>query len=71
MKYGPFRRDDDGESKDLYACSNCGNEYPFSALLPIADLFARVTPGETMPAGECPDCGALCDPVENLKGRDR
>jgi len=28
----------------------------------IHDIWERVEPGEVMPSGECPDCGALCYP---------
>ena len=30
----------------------------------IPDIFERVDAGETMPAGECPECGALAHLVE-------
>jgi hypothetical protein len=44
-----------------YECQNCGGTYPESGLVtPIPDLEERVAPGESMPAGECPVCGALC-----------
>ena len=31
---------------------------------PIPDLAQRALPGEPMPSGECPACGAVCQPVE-------
>ena len=44
-----------------YSCPNCGAvhrrlkvEFP-----DIPDLLERIAPGEPVPAGECPDCGAL------------
>lgn len=46
--------------KKKYNCGNCefgtNND---SRLRPIKDIFQRVAPGEPMPAGECPNCGAL------------
>lgn len=42
------------------ACQNCdwvGND---EDTLPIDDLEMRVSPGEIVPVGECPKCGALC-----------
>lgn len=41
-------------------CANCGKRWPESKLVAPADLYERLTPGCTVPAGECPDCGALC-----------
>lgn len=41
-------------------CDNCGAIRSQHALVwPIPDVCERVLPGGTMPAGECPDCGAL------------
>jgi len=44
----------------IFACDNCGGEYVAAQLNPVADLWERVSPGDTMPDGECPECGALC-----------
>ena len=41
-------------------CDNCGHAWADDRLKPIKDLNQRVSPGETMPVGECPECGALC-----------
>ena len=50
----------------LYECQNCGKAFPEAKLVtPIPDLEQRVMPGEPMPAGECPECGALCHEQEN------
>ena len=41
-------------------CQNCdwvGNEGDTGE---IEDYACRVSPGETVPVGECPDCGAIC-----------
>lgn len=40
-----------------YRCDNC--DYEGDQLNTIKDIFDRVDPGELMPAGECPECGAL------------
>lgn len=45
---------------DEAECQNCGETFELSDLKPIKDIHQRVQPGESMPAGECPDCGALC-----------
>lgn len=49
-----------GHEEDPYvACGNClwiGRE---SECNPITDVTERVMPGEIMPAGECPECGAV------------
>lgn len=44
------------------ACQNCPWEGPSSECKPIKNLLERVAPGEPMPCGECPQCGALCHP---------
>ena len=49
-------------------CQNCGWQGPDGSLkTPIPDIFQRVDPGEEMPSGECPDCGALCHIVNRTK----
>lgn len=44
-------------------CDDCGTEWKendIKVLLPdIPHLFERIEPGEEVPFGECPDCGAL------------
>lgn len=41
-------------------CQNCKAAWLIERLNPIKDIHQRVAPGEIMPAGECPRCGALC-----------
>lgn len=43
-----------------YICQNCGTDWAEASLLPINDVFERVQPGDTMPDGECPECGGVC-----------
>jgi hypothetical protein len=50
-------------------CQNCDwrgpDEQLGRQLADTPDLLERVDPGEPMPTGECPLCGALCQPVED------
>lgn len=49
--------------EEQFRCQNCGKLFSEDALVwPFKDVFLRVAPGEFMPAGECPECGALCHP---------
>lgn len=41
------------------ACGNCAWRGPFAAAGQIQAPEDRLTPGEEIPAGECPECGAL------------
>ena len=42
-------------------CQNCGKSIKKEDVVPLSTrgIFDRVSPGEIMPAGECPDCGCL------------
>lgn len=51
-------------NEPLSKCPNCERVFPQSSLKEIQDLGQRVTAGEPMPSGECPECGALCQLVE-------
>ena len=54
----------------LTRCDNCGAENPRTRLVwPIPDVHERVGTGEPMPAGECPDCGALAHLVPQTLDR--
>jgi len=52
-------------------CPNCDWTGPLSDVRPdIQDLFERVIVGGEIPAGECPDCGALvyvCKPDDERR----
>lgn len=43
-------------------CENCDwtDDLDPSADTAISHIWERVDPGEPMPAGQCPKCGALC-----------
>ena len=55
-------------SETLSECQNCEAINPASKLRPIEDIHQRVEPGEPMPSGECPECGALCHELEPANG---
>ena len=40
-------------------CANCDKVFPVSKLDEAGDLYERVEAGGEVPAGECPECGAL------------
>jgi hypothetical protein len=49
----------------VWECANCGRFYlEESEMESVKDIWERVQPGETMPAGECPNCHALCYPIK-------
>jgi hypothetical protein len=53
--------DDEDDDGAVYQCGNCGEFWKEAELVtPIQDIHERVAPGEPMPAGECPTCGACC-----------
>lgn len=51
-------------------CGNCSRVWDEDDLKHVWHLTQRVSPGETMPAGECPDddCRALCFPYDRGHG---
>ncbi|SRR6266700_33880 len=52
------------EASPQNQCANCGRRWSESYLTEVKNLHQRVSPGEIMPSGECPVCGALCHPIE-------
>lgn len=44
-------------------CQNCLSRWGQADLNEVRHLSMRVAPGERMPSGECPECGAVCHPV--------
>lgn len=49
-----------GHLEEKYKCQDCGEMWAEGNLKPISDMEQRIAAGEPTPAGECPDCGALC-----------
>lgn len=47
-------------AKTLTSCDGCGAPWHISHLKESRDLAFRLDPGGEVPAGDCPDCGALC-----------
>lgn len=47
-------------------CDNCSVTHDILALEPIKDVEQRLDCGSEIPAGECPECGALCYVVKPL-----
>ena len=46
-------------------CANCDWTGTQSQTELIADFWSRVEPGETIPHGDCPECGAFCYAVND------
>jgi len=46
------------------SCDNCAWTGKTLDVQPIHDLEERIAPGEVVPAGECPECGALAHLVQ-------
>ena len=44
-------------------CDNCGLRCKAKALERISDPGERLCAGETVPVGQCGECGALCHPL--------
>jgi len=49
-----------------HLCQNCDKTWNDDEVedFPEQHIHERVAPGEPMPSGECPDCGAACHPVK-------
>ena len=61
-----------GPGLDVYVCQNGCGEFDMASvrvwLKDIPDLCERLSPGETVPACECPMCGALAHRKEDEDG---
>jgi len=52
----------------LWQCDSCHRKYRSEQEMDvIKDIWERCQPGDMMPSGECPECHALCFPVEKKK----
>ena len=63
-KDGKTVRVDLGKTGTMLTCDNCDRRYRSlkslkHAFPDIPDLLQRIEPGGEVPAGECPECGAL------------
>lgn len=63
VPYSPMRSEN-VSAGDYAKCDNCGQCWRDDALDEIDRLVERVSPGEPMPAGQCPDCTSLCHLIE-------
>lgn len=57
--------------EDPCECSDCDWTGPASNLHSVSDIEERVSAGEIVPAGECPECGALAHLSEDDNTRER
>lgn len=56
------------EKTEPVACQNCEWAGELWQVKGILDISERVAPGEAMPVGECPECGALAHFAESDDG---
>jgi hypothetical protein len=56
-------------AEQMHVCQNCRKEFPESKLqeIGLGGFWERVSPGEIVPSGECPECQALCHPKETAR----
>lgn len=59
------------EPGEMARCDDCEHVHPVAELAEPKRLSERLDPGGTVPAGECPDCGALAYPLEAGEDEDR
>lgn len=52
--------------RGMHQCESCGKILHHTEMKDIEDLELRVSPGDIVPSGECPDeeCGAVCHPFK-------
>jgi hypothetical protein len=55
---------------DNAVCQSCDWEGRPEDTLPIPKLIGRVVPGDIMPYGECPVCGAVAIPAYSMETQD-
>lgn len=49
-------------------CDGCGEEFPANAAGEIVQAEWRLTAGEEVPVGECPDCGCCSFLIQETQG---
>ena len=62
------------EATETASCANCDWKGPIADLAEYRDFWSRVQPGDTVPAGDCPNCGAhafLDEPAPDLAAQLR
>lgn len=59
------------KNDDVNRCADCERLWLTDELERVEDFWDRVDPGQTMPSGQCPDCGALCHRQFRKDGRMR
>lgn len=52
---------------ERFQCQNCDERWREDQLDVLSDAWERVQPGDTMPDGECPDCGGMCFALELIE----
>ena len=55
------------DPESLHECDNCQEVFKAPKLHGIEDLTMRLEAGGVVPSGGCPECGALCYPIEERK----
>lgn len=53
------------------SCGNCEWRGDQDEAEPYRDFWSRVSPGEVMPAGDCPKCGAFVHLVDAIEPAGR
>lgn len=56
---------------ECVACANCDWHGAASECDEYQDFWSRVEPGEIIPHGDCPKCGAFCYAIEEAWIRPR
>ena len=52
-----------------FECQDCGRRFrKHDDLHDVEDVLDRVSPGEIMPWGQCPECGALVHEIKVNRG---
>lgn len=52
------------EPATLARCADCQRVTPLDELREVKNLAQRLEPGDTVPDGECPHCGAMAFAID-------